>query len=156
MNMRVNMKHFSSSPLLSYTLLSIHLTASLPIPSSPRSLYLSLLFIYNFSFAPSCLTSTPSHLLQLSISPISIHQSTSHPPSSSLHLLILFSLRFIFSHLCPLVSSLIGYSFTCFFPLLFSHSLQSFFSVYTRPLHTSPHLTHIPFPLPSLLHSWAD
>lgn len=121
----VDMKCLSSSLLLfsSYTLLCLHLDASFhPLLNSlPLSL---LLFIYIVSPAPLSLTSTPSRLLYLSISSISIRQSPlvlllptyTDSALSSFHLLpvlLIFALLFPLSSSIPL---LVSFRFCVFFP----------------------------------------
>lgn len=127
----------------SHLVLSLHLPASLFI-SSHHPLYLS------------CCLSTISPL-PLSVWPLHSHISftSSFLPRflsathlSTFHLPILSSLLFILS---LLLSSLPSFPLSSAIPPLVSRHiyfpsiLKSFFSLCTRPLHTSLHLAYIPF-----------
>lgn len=116
-------------------------------PFNSPAVYLQFLFCPSLSNLYTLTSPLPLHFLHFHL-PI-----TSRSPPSFIYWLcpLCFSSSPCSSHLCPLVSSLIGYSFTCFFPFLFSISPKSFFLVYTRRPLTSLHLPLSSLPLhPSL------
>lgn len=140
--LQVDIKHLASSVVCSSHCLSFRpLLTALPLSL--------LLFIYSFSLAPSCLTSTLSHFLYLSISPDFYPPVTSCPPPLS----ILASPLFIFSlFLSSLVCCFLSHwlFLHVFLSITVFRFSRSFFPLFTRPLHTSLHLTYIPFLCPLL------
>lgn len=146
---------FCSNPLL-----SLHLSASLFLHSSPHFIYLSCFFIHNFSFSPflsNLYTLTPPLPLHFPdfYLPVTSHLSINRlcPPffSSSLSAPLIFALLFRLSSVIP----------SCFSPFLFSIFLVLFSYCRTAlpptlPFILHPSLSSAPSSSPSLLHSWTD
>lgn len=133
-----------ASPLITFFLsclfISLPLSSFFPLltPFIFLAVYLQFLFC---SFLPNPYTLT---------SPLPLHfpdfcpPLTSRPPPLSIYwfCLLFLSSSLHSSHLCPLVSPLICYSFTCFFLFLFFHFPHPF-SKYSPVISTLPFILHI-------------
>lgn len=141
----------------SHLVLSLHLPASLFI-SSPHSLYLSCC-LSTISPLPLSVWPLHSHISFTSSFPLYFYLPLTSPLPIYGFCPLFFSSSLCSSHLCPLVSPVIGYSFTCFSPYLFPiHSQVLFLNLHPTSSHF-PSSCIYPFPLSSPLpsfHSWTD